>query len=242
MRRLAAIACMLALGIGASSARAAAVTPVEGIWHATTSAGLPVTFEVSGSQILNPHFRYRWGFCGSVDSEPFILPTPIEADGHWRHEEGRGAWVEATFTAPDRAEGSVNTPGRMTPSCPATHATFVAEPGPPPPPPKTFVVDDVRSGHLAEEPRRMVLAGGRVRIFELDEWFEYGEPRPIAGGRALLRRCRHCPNPEVRRPKAFIYLSHLTARNGYRVYERIRWVFRGAVPRGFAHHGSVLLE
>jgi len=31
MRRLAAIACMLALGIGASSARAAAETPVEDI-------------------------------------------------------------------------------------------------------------------------------------------------------------------------------------------------------------------
>jgi hypothetical protein len=88
----------------------------------------------------------------------------------------------------------------------------------------------------------MVLAGGRVKIFELDDWFEYGEPRPIAGGRALLRRCSHCPNPELRRPKAFVFLSHLTARNGYRVYERIRWVFRGAVPRGFAHHGSVLLK
>lgn len=236
------IASLLALGVGAASTRAEGVVPIEGIWHANTSDGLPVTFEVSGGQVINPHFRYLWGFCGSVDSEPFILPIPIEADGHWKHEEGRGPWIEATFTGPNRAEGSVNTPSRMTPSCGATHAAFVAQPGPQPPPPRNLVVDDVRSGHLAEEPRRMVLAGGRVRIFELDDWFEYGEPEPIAAGRALLRRCRHCAHPEVRRPKAFVYLSRRTPRNDYRVYERIRWFFRGAVPRGFAHHGSVILE
>src|SRR5262245_3954531 len=221
MRRLIAIACALALlGLGASSAGADGVVPVEGIWHATTSDEQPVTFEVSGGQVVNLHFRFRWGYCGSGDSEPFILPIPIEADGHWKHETGSGPWIEATFTALDRAEGSVNTPSRMTPSCGATHASFVAKPGPAPPPPKTFVVDDVRSGHLAEEPRRMVLAGGRVRIFELHDWFEFGEPEPVVLGRALLRRCRHCADPEVKRPKVVVRLDHLTHRNGYRVYQR----------------------
>ena len=238
MRRLAAITCVLALAGGAAgSARAVAAVPVEGPWHATTSAGLPVTFEVSGGQVVAPHFKYRWGFCGSVESEGTRLPIAVEADGYWKYAEGRGPWIEATFVAPDRAEGSVVTPSRMTPGCPETRATFVAEPGPAPPPPPTFVVDDVRSGHLAEAPRRMDLAGGRVKLFELD-WFEFGEPRADAGGRALLRRCRHCRNPEVRRPRVAVDLDRLTEQNGRRVYERIRWFFRDPVPRGFARRGS----
>ena len=54
---------------------------------------------------------------------------PIEADGHWKFTDSRGPWIEATFVASDRAEGTVTAPSRELPGCPETHATFVAEPG-----------------------------------------------------------------------------------------------------------------
>lgn len=48
MRGIVALTCALVLGCGATAAQADGIVPVEGPWHATTSAGLPVGFEVSG--------------------------------------------------------------------------------------------------------------------------------------------------------------------------------------------------
>lgn len=241
MARLAALTCALVLGCGAASVSADGLVPVEGPWHATTSAGLPVSFEVKGGQVVNLRFRFRWTECGTFGSA-IAGPAPIEPNGHWKLEDPRGQTVEGTFVAPDRSEGTVSTVERMTPGCLEGHATFVAEPGPAPPEPKTLVVDDVRSGHLAEAPRRMVLsADGRIRLYELD-WYEFGERETQAGGRALLRRCRHCARPEVRRPPVTVRLDRRVEVGGHRVYERIRWFFRGHVPHGFAHQGSLLLE
>jgi hypothetical protein len=68
MRRITALSCVLAFACAAPAARAEGVAPVEGKWHATTSAGLPISFEVSSGQLLNARFRFRWGFCGSFES------------------------------------------------------------------------------------------------------------------------------------------------------------------------------
>ena len=72
MRSIATFVCafvvVLVLAFGAAAADAEGVAPVQGKWHATTSAGLPLSFEVSGSQLVNARFRFKWGFCGSFES------------------------------------------------------------------------------------------------------------------------------------------------------------------------------
>jgi hypothetical protein len=47
-----------ALAWSAPAARAAGIVPVEGGWVATTSARLPVSFEVQGTNVLNAHFGF----------------------------------------------------------------------------------------------------------------------------------------------------------------------------------------
>src|SRR3954447_26667543 len=98
---------LLALVWSAAGARAEGIVPVEGGWVATTSARLPVSFEVQGANVLNAHFGFSWGFCGSYESR---LPNtdPIDANGHWSFLDTRGQTIEATFVAPDRAEGTVD--------------------------------------------------------------------------------------------------------------------------------------
>lgn len=93
----AAMLCFLACG--ASVVEAEGIVPVEGGWVATTSVGLPVSFEVKEGNVLNAHFRFNWGFCGTYESH---LPNtnPIDANGHWSFEDPRGQTVEATFVAP----------------------------------------------------------------------------------------------------------------------------------------------
>ncbi len=248
MGRLTAIACvaialLVAVSAGAPAARADAVVPVEGPWHATTSAGLPVGFEVSGGQVVNPRWRFRWGFCGTYENA-VPAKVPIEADGHWKFTDSRGPWIEGTFVAPDRLEGSVTSPGRSLPGCPETHATFVAEPGA-----ATFeqaeavVRANVVTRRLVSTPAGMNLRrDGSIQFHRLD-WQNFGDSVARATGRAFLRKgCRRCRDKVVRRPRVVIYLNELTQQGDYRVYLHINYRFVGPIPPGFPRHGSQILE
>jgi hypothetical protein len=242
MRRIVALNCVLVFACAAPMARAEDV-PTEGKWHATTSAGLPISFEVSGSQLLNARFRFRWGFCGSFESA-IKGGVPIEPNGHWKYVDSRGPFAEGTFVAPDRAEGIVVAPSRQLPGCPETKATFVATPGEAPFERAEAVVrDNVRTRHFSASPRTMILArDGHFRLYSL-RWHDFGEPVARAVGRAFLRRgCRDCPDREVTRPRVSVFLNNLTQQGEYRVYLHLRYTIHGRTPRGFAHHGSRFLE
>jgi hypothetical protein len=131
MRRAVAIAVVLVLGSSAGSAHAA--IPLEGSWKAETSAGLPVSFGVAGGRVVNTRFKFEWSFCGTYENHSPSASLEIDASGHWVFEDPRGQTFEATFVAPDRAEGKVISVERMLPSCPRTEATFTATPVPPNP-------------------------------------------------------------------------------------------------------------
>jgi hypothetical protein len=238
-----ALTCALVLGCGAAVARADGVVPVEGPWHATTSAGLPISFEVSKGQLVNARFRFKWGFCGSFESATGGS-TPIEPNGHWKYLDSRGPFVEGTFVAPDRAEGTVTAPSRMLPGCPETHATFVAEPGATPfDQAPAVVMVDVRTRALVEAPKSMVLKrDGSIEFAKLD-WQGFGEAVARASGRATLRRgCRRCRNRVIKHPRVSVRLNELTQQGDYRVYLHVSYDFHGPIPRGFSRHGSRLLE
>lgn len=245
MARIAAPICalVLVLSCGAATAGAEGVVPVEGPWHATTSAGLPISFEVKGNQLVNARFRFKWGFCGSFESATGGS-VPIEPNGHWKYTDSRGPFAEGTFVAPDRAEGTVTAPSRMLPGCPETHATFVAEPGTVPfEQAEAVVLANVRSRRLIHAPKEMELKrDGSLQLQNL-HWRDFGEPTAHATGRAYLRRgCRRCPNRIVRRPHVTVLLNELTQQGDYRVYLHIRYDFHGPIPPGFARHGSRILE
>ena len=243
MRGMVALSCALVLGCGAAAAQADGIVPVEGPWHATSSAGLPVSFEVTAGQVVKPRFRFKWGFCGTFESESGP-PVPIEPNGHWKHVESQGPFIEATFVAPDRAEGTITAPSRELPGCPETHATFTAEPGAAPfEQAESVVLADVRTRRLVHEPTGMRLKrDGSLQLYDL-RWNGFGEPVAHATGRAHLRRgCRRCPDRVVRRPRVTVLLNELTQQGDYRVYLHIRYDFRGPIPPGFAHHGSRILE
>jgi len=131
MRRAVAIAVVLVLGTSAGSAHGA--IPLEGSWKAETSAGLPVSFGVAGSRVVNTRFKFDWSFCGTYENHSPSASLEVDASGHWVFEDPRGQTLEATFVAPDRAEGRVISVERMLPSCPRTEATFTAIPVPPNP-------------------------------------------------------------------------------------------------------------
>jgi hypothetical protein len=241
MRRIAALTCVLVLSI-AESPRAEESVPVEGPWNATTSAGLPVSFTVSGGQVIDVRYRFRWGFCGSFESA-IKGSAPIEADGHWKYADSRGPFAEGTFVAPDRAEGTVVAPSRQLPGCPETKATFVATPGEAPfEQAEAVVQDDARTRHLAASPRTMLLSGSRhIKLYAL-QWQGFGEPAARATGRAFLHRgCRRCSDREVTRPRVSVLLNELTQQGDYRVYLQLRYTIDGPVPRGFPHQGSRFL-
>jgi hypothetical protein len=244
MRWVAVSICgaVLALGVASGVASgdeavpvvpAAPVVPVEGPWHAMTSAGLPVAFEVTAGQIVGARFRFKWGFCGSFESHAGP-PVPIEAGGHWKFADPSGPWIEATFVAPGRAEGTVAAPSRMTPGCPPTSATFVAEPGAAPfAEAETAVIDNVVSRHLAHAPKGMLLKrAGSIRFYGL-HWHGFGESVARANGRAYLRS-----GDVVRRPKVNLTLSELTEQGDLKVYLQLRYRFLGPVPPGFRHRGG----
>jgi len=243
MRGMVALTCALVVGCGAATAGAEGVVPVAGPWHATTSAGLPISFEVKGNQLVNARFRFKWGFCGSFESATGGS-VPIEPNGHWKYTDSRGPFAEGTFVASDRAEGTVTAPSRELPGCPETHATFVAEPGEGPFEQAPAVVRaDVRERRLVHKPTGMLLKrDGSLKLYGL-RWRGFGEPTAHASGRAYLRRgCGGCPDRVVRRPRVTLLLNELTQQGDYRVYLHIRYDFHGPIPPGFARHGSRILE
>jgi len=243
MRRIAALSCVLAFAGIAPVARAEGVVPTEGPWHATTSAGLPLSFEVSGGQVVNVRFRFRWGFCGTFESA-IKGAVPIEPNGHWKYTDSRGPFAEGAFVASDRAEGTVVAPSRQLPGCPETKATFVATPGEAPfERAEAIVQDNVRTRHFSASPRTMVLArDGHFTLYSL-RWQDFGEPVARATGRAFLRRgCRHCPNREATHPRVTVLLNNLTQQGEYRVYLHLRYTIHGPVPPGFPRQGSRFLE
>jgi hypothetical protein len=232
---LAATSCLLVLAGGAPVARAEGVVPVEGGWVATTSAGLPVSFVVQGGDVLNAHFGFKWGFCGSYESH---LPNtdPIDANGHWSFLDTRGQTIEATFVAPDRAEGTVVAAERELPGCPRTEATFVAAPGEIPPfvKPEVFAVRNAKTGRIAQRPHEIVLGLGKrgSLVFHGLKWRSFGERRAYATGRAEIRE-----GTQRWHPRASLRLSsQIEYGSDKRVYSIIRYALQGPVPRGFARH------
>lgn len=245
MGRFAALSCaVVALALAGGAAGAAAdVTPVGGPWHATSSAGLPVAFEVSGGQVVNPHFRFQWGFCGSFEQGPTGSAAIEQPSGHWKYVGTNGPFVEATFVAPDRAEGVVIAPERSLPSCPETKATFVAEPGAAPfPQAPAVVLTNYRTRKLVTEPRTMTMKrDGSFRFYALD-WEGFGEETATATGRAFLRSgCHRCRDKVVKRPRVTVRLGELTQQGNARVYLIAKWSFEGKLPPGFRRHGERFL-
>jgi hypothetical protein len=221
--------------ISASTAAAEGVVPVEGPWSATTSAGLPVSFEVHGATVYNAHFGFRWGFCGSYESHnPNV--DPIDAGGHWSYLDTRGQTIDATFVAPARVEGTVVAQERELPGCPATRATFVATPGagPPAPEPKVYAATARGARHLEVEPSEIMIGRGRSFGFQELRWRDFGDSRPVAHGRAFIRR-----GGRVWRPGVTVRLRHLVKHGaGIELYATLIYELRDPVPPGFARRGS----
>jgi hypothetical protein len=231
----AAMLCLLTLACGAPGARAEDVVPVEGGWVATTSARLPVSFEVQGANVLNAHFGFSWGFCGSYESH---LPNTdlIDANGHWSFLDTRGQTIEATFVTPDRAEGTVDAVERQLPGCPHTHATFVAAPGTIPPyvSPLVFAVQNTITGDIAKRPSDIYLGKNLSFVLSNLKWRSFGGPKAYATGKADIRR-----GHREWHPRASVQLSSLVEDGPYkRIYSVLRYVLHGPVPRGFDHRGS----
>lgn len=231
-----ATACLLLLAGCASVVRAEGAPPVEGGWVATTSAGLPVSFVVQGGNVLNAHFGFKWGFCGSYESH---LPNtdPLDANGHWSFLDTRGQTIEATFVASDRAEGTVIAAERELPGCPRTEATFVAAPGEIPPfvKPRVFAVRNAKTGRIAQRPHEIVLGLGKrgSLIFHGLRWRSFGDRKAYATGRAEIREAT-----QRWHPRASLRLSsQIEYGSDKRVYSIIRYALQGPVPRGFSRHG-----
>jgi hypothetical protein len=234
----ASISCLLVLACGASAVRAEGIVPIEGGWVATTSAGLPVSFEVRGGNVLNAHFRFNWGFCGTFESR-LANTNPIDANGHWSFLDSRGQTIEATFVAPDRAEGTVVAVERQLPGCPQTQATFVAAPGEIPPyvEPEVFAVQNKNTGHLSKRPHEIVLRKDGSFSFHGLKWRTFGARIARAAGKAEIHR-----DNKVWTPRASLRLSSLIeAGPGKRIYSVMHYVLHGPLPRGMPHHNFRLL-
>ncbi len=238
-----AVAFVVALLVGSAGASGEAVVPIEGPWHATTSAGLPVGFQVGSGQVVDPRWRFKWGFCGSFENASSAV-VPVNADGYWKYTDLRGPWIEGTFVSPARLEGTVTAPSRMLPGCPETHATFVAEPGAASfKQQRVVVLANVVTRRLAIAPQGMVLRrDGSLRFYRL-EWQNFGEGVARATGRAYLRDgCRRCRGRVVRRPRVVVYLNELTQQGADRRYLHAGYRFVGPIPPGFSRNGSQFLE
>jgi hypothetical protein len=241
MKFVAALLCAVSLAFGVTAAAAAeGVTPVEGRWSATTSAGLPVSFEVREGQAVDARFKFHWGFCGVFES---ALPMSVGIDptGHWKYLDSRGPWVEGTFLAPDRAEGLVVAPSRELPGCPRTEATYIAAPGEPAPTekPDVLVEDNVVTGHLAKRPHKIVLSANESFYLYAVRWQSFGGSVARATATTYTRNgCRTCRHRDVERPRVTLKLTGLRRRGNDLIYARLHFVLHGPIPAGFARRGS----
>jgi hypothetical protein len=243
MRGIVVVLCVLSsLACGAAAAQAEGVVPIEGSWTATTAAGLPVSFEVKEGQVLNARFKFRWGFCGSFESAE-RKSVPIDAAGHWKYPDLRGPWIEGTFLAADRVEGTVSAPSRMLPGCPETHSTFVAMPGEPIPipEPEVRVKDDITGDHFVKRPHKIVLSADGSFYLRAIKWQSFGGRVGRATAVAYTRAgCPACSGRVVvKRPRVKLRLTNLMPRGRYSVYALLHYVLLGPVPPGFAHRASL---
>lgn len=241
MRRIAVLACVLALSCTAP-AGADGVVPVEGSWRALSAANLPLSFSVREGHVTSARFKFNWGFCGNFLSVTGGDAT-IDSAGHWKIEDPRGPWIEATFVAPDRAEGIVGAPSRMLPGCPLTESRFTASPGEPFPEPPAQVRNNISSEHLTTRPRRMILSADGSFYIRGIHWQTFGGALAKGTGIAYARNgCETCPGREVARPRARLRLTHLEDHGLHRVYEEVHYTLLGPLPEGFTHHGLVSLR
>jgi hypothetical protein len=230
----AVLVTLLSFGTSAPGARADGTARVEGPWSATTSVGLPVRFEVKEGNVVEPRFGFNWGECGSFEASG--PDAPIDASGHWSSVNSLGQTIEATFVAPDRVEGTVVSTERELPSCPRTHATFVAAPGEVPPyvPPQVYAAVSVNTNHQSRSPREITLGKG-LSFFLYDlTWQSYGKSVAHATGLGFIKRGKRRWVPRVS-----VRLSSLVADGpGKLLYSKLQYTLRGAVPKGFARRGS----
>jgi hypothetical protein len=234
----AATAALLASGLllatSAGGARADSVAPIEGAWSGVTSLGLPVSFKVEGTNVLDAHFQFNWGFCGVFESA-LSNTDPIDVEGGWSFIDSRGSSIEGAFVAPDRVEGTVKAVSRELPGCPATHASFLAIPGetPPPAPLQYYAVIDTESGRQSRAPQEIWL--GRFVSFGLFalKWQDFGGDVAHATGYAQIRRRK-------RRwaPHATVTLSHpIPDGPGKRLYSLLRFSLKGPEPAHYPRRG-----
>ena len=64
----AALGAAILFLLGVTAVRAEGIVPVEGGWVARTSVDQPVSFEVKEGNVLDAHFGFKWGFCGTYES------------------------------------------------------------------------------------------------------------------------------------------------------------------------------
>jgi hypothetical protein len=228
---IAALICTTLLAGHVSGARAEAIVPVEGPWFATTMAGQPVSFEVVGGNVIDAHFGYDWGDCGTYEIRT-PNTDPIDAAGHWSYlGQVPTASIEGTFVAPDRLEGAVLTGERHTPNCLAYRESFVAVPGEGPP--QAFAVENAKTFFLTKRPGRIIVTPGSLAFYQL-RWHGFGGPVTEASGKASIRRGK-----TYWRPRVTVRLSSLIKDGpGTRIYSIMRWAFDGALPPGLERRGS----
>jgi hypothetical protein len=197
---------------------------------------------VSAGQVRYPIFHFKWGFCGTYAS-PVGPTVPIDPDGHWGFVEASGPSIEATFVAPDRAEGTVTAPSRETPGCPETKATFVAEPGGSPFVPGPALVRTKAGTPKARSTRPQAITLKRNGSFSLHDlhWRDWGEPTAHGSGRAAIRRpCGGCRNGErIWRPRVKVRLNELAQEKGFRLYYLLRYELSGPIPPHFHRRNTV---
>jgi hypothetical protein len=231
---LAAATGALGLVGAVGSAGAEALVPVEGSWSGTTSVGLPVSFRVEAGNVVDAHFGFHWGYCGNFTSDESNT-DPIDPESRWSFDSPEGQTIEGAFTAPERVEGSVATVGRMTPGCPATHATFIAIRGkvPPPTPPQYFMVVNTEGGSQLRLPEEVYL--GRFISFLLFhmQWSDWGKNVAYGTGNASIRKFKR-----EWTTKARVEMSRpIPDGTRQRLYSLLRFSLQGRLPAHYPRTG-----
>jgi hypothetical protein len=228
---------LVALAAAASCAAAETPVPVAGPWSATTSAGLPVYFEVSDGKVVNTSFFFKQGFCGG-SGYVSANEESIDASDHWFYSPegfiGSDPYVQGNFVAPDRLEGEVIAPTREFPGCPGTIATFVATPGAPAISERVVVaIEDPLLQTFAPRPYGIDLRqGGRPFQLEALRWKPYGGRVAVAHGYFHTRGIKR-----KERPAVTVRLSDLVPWGNFLIYKTLRFEVHGQVPKGFRRSG-----
>jgi hypothetical protein len=130
--------------------------------------------------VVNPVWRFRWGFCGSFTND---VPATVPVDAATGVHRPARPVDRRHLRRPDRVEGSLTAPDRQTPGYPETHATFLAEPGAAPPNRCRSSSSPASSPatSTSSRPWMQLTRSGSLQLYDL-EWRNFGEP--VAGPRA----------------------------------------------------------